>query len=199
MLVDQIDVLWLAIGSQTHDLVFAGVDLEARIVGEGGIEQAERVGPLKLLVDLDVVPAPDAHRCGCPLADAVDREDGRFLERRRKERARGVRLVMLAVENRSVILKRVADLSSGEELLLDPERSGFQKLNEAARCNAKVSFENPLEFEQRLVVEADAIEVGGGDAGCSKAIVHSACGKRRVSLLARETLLLRRGNYVAVP
>ena len=42
MLEDQVGVLGLAVGREAHHLVFAGVDLEAGVVGEGGVEQAER-------------------------------------------------------------------------------------------------------------------------------------------------------------
>ena len=46
------------------------------------------------------LPAPAADRRRRPLADAVDGEDRRLVERRRIERARGVRQVVLGKEDR---------------------------------------------------------------------------------------------------
>ena len=43
LLEDQVDVLGIAVRREAHELVFAGVDLEARVVGEGGIQHAEGV------------------------------------------------------------------------------------------------------------------------------------------------------------
>ena len=95
VLEDQVGVLRLAVGGQAHELVFAGVDLEAGVVGEGRVEQAERVREPELVRQLDPVAPADAEAGGRPLADAVEREDRRLLERRREERAGGVRLVVL--------------------------------------------------------------------------------------------------------
>ena len=39
LVVDQVDVLRLAVRREAHDLVFAGIDLEARVVRERGIQQ----------------------------------------------------------------------------------------------------------------------------------------------------------------
>ena len=96
--VDQIHVLRLAVRGETHDLVLARVDLEAGVVREGRVEETERVGPVDLLEDLDIVAPADADRGRGPLADAVHRQERRFLERRRKERARRVRLVVLGIQ-----------------------------------------------------------------------------------------------------
>ena len=43
VLVDLVDVARLSIRGGTHHLVLGGVDLEAQVVGEGAVEQAERV------------------------------------------------------------------------------------------------------------------------------------------------------------
>ena len=95
LLEDQVDVLGIAVRRETHELVFAGVHLEARVVGEGGIQHADGVRVAKLSRQLDPVPPADPDGAGRPFPDAVECEDGRLVERRREERARRVRLVMI--------------------------------------------------------------------------------------------------------
>ena len=90
-----VGVLRLAVGRQAHQLVLARVDREAAEVGEGRVEQAQRVRKAQLVRERDAVAAADAEAGRGPFADAVEREDGRLVERRGKERAGGVRLVVL--------------------------------------------------------------------------------------------------------
>ena len=59
-----IGVFRLAIGREPHQLVLAGIDLEAGVIGEGGIEQPERVREMQLLGSVSSLPRPTA-------ADAV--------------------------------------------------------------------------------------------------------------------------------
>ena len=49
----------------------------------------------ELRLEGDAIPPAGPEAGGGPLANAVEGEDGRFLERRRKESASGVRLVVL--------------------------------------------------------------------------------------------------------
>ena len=95
VLEDQIAVARFAVRRQPHHLVFARVHLEAGVVGEGRIQQAERVRKPQFVGQVDPVAAADPARRGRPFPDAVDGEDRRLFERRREERAGGVRLVML--------------------------------------------------------------------------------------------------------
>jgi hypothetical protein len=89
-------------------------------LGNGGAD-FDRSGPAQLLEQLDVVPPADADRRCRPLAHAVHRHDRRLLERRREERAGGVRLVVLGVEHVPLVaLQGVPDLLVHEQLLLDP-------------------------------------------------------------------------------
>ena len=78
-------VFRLAIGREPHDLVLAGIDLEAGVIGEGRIEQAERMREMDLLGDGEIAAAPDAGRTRGPFADAVHGEHRRLIERRRIE------------------------------------------------------------------------------------------------------------------
>ena len=71
----------LAVGRETHQFVFAAVDLESRVVGECGIEQAQGVGETYFALQFKLVAASDRERGGCPFAHSVERQHGRFMER----------------------------------------------------------------------------------------------------------------------
>ena len=90
VLVDEIHVLRLTVGGEAHDLVLARVDLEARVVGDGGVEQTGGIGPPQLTREVQLRTLADARRGSGPLADTIHRENCRFLERRREERTRRV-------------------------------------------------------------------------------------------------------------
>ena len=55
---DEVGVLGLAIGREAHDLVLARIDLEAGVVGEGGVQQAEAVRPADLALCLERIASP---------------------------------------------------------------------------------------------------------------------------------------------
>ena len=59
LLPDEIGVLRLAVGSEAHELVLATVDLEAAVVGEGRVQEADGVRELELREHLE--PASTAH------------------------------------------------------------------------------------------------------------------------------------------
>jgi hypothetical protein len=62
MILDGLNVLRLAIGSQAHHFVLTRIDPEAGEIGESRIQEAERVRKALFLEDADFAPAPDAHR-----------------------------------------------------------------------------------------------------------------------------------------
>ncbi len=98
VLEDLVEVLRLAVGRRAHHLVLGAVDLEAEVVGEGAVEQAERVREADLAQEFDLVAASHALGRGRPFADAVESQDRGFLEGRGQEGRRRVRLVMLREE-----------------------------------------------------------------------------------------------------
>src|SRR5215468_8760763 len=85
-----------------------------------------------------------------------------------------------------------------EELLLDPERHGHRERGEPAGSEGEVRLEEPLELEERLVVEDDMVHLVEGEAALGEAILDGAPGKPRVVLPATEPLLLCRGHDSAV-
>ena len=60
MVVNLLNVLWLAIRSQAHDLVFPVIHLEAQIIGEGGIKHADGMGKADFFCQCKVIPFADA-------------------------------------------------------------------------------------------------------------------------------------------
>src|SRR5207244_3680188 len=104
--------------------------------------------------DLELVAVPHAEGRRRPLADAVDREDGRLLPRARVEGRGGVRLVVLAVEERALVAPEgLADDRADPELLLEPHGHGLDEALEAPRSDPEVGLDDPLELEERLVVK----------------------------------------------
>src|SRR5262245_4116756 len=94
-LVNLVDVAWFPEWRHAHHLVLTVIDLEAEEGGEGAVEQAERVRKPNLVGDPDRVALADASGRGRPLAHAIDREYGGFLEGRAQEGARCMRQMML--------------------------------------------------------------------------------------------------------
>ena len=84
-----------AIGREAHDLVFALIDLEAEILGEDRVEQAERVRKMDRAQFRQPVAFAEMHARGLVFADPIERDHHRALERRGKESRGGVRAVML--------------------------------------------------------------------------------------------------------
>src|SRR5262249_42971693 len=77
-------------------------------------------------------------------------------------------------------------------------RHGREERPHAARGDPQVLLDEPLELEQRLVVEADIVDVADADAALAQAVGDGMVGEPGVVLLASEALLLRRGDDVAV-
>ena len=136
VLEDQVLVDRLAVGGQAHDLVFAAVDAKAGIVGEGRVEQAQRMREADLVGQFDAVAAADAEAGGRPFAHAVDGEDRRLVEGRREEGAGGVRFVVIGEDVAAAILPPSVALriDGGQvQLLFQPQRHGLAERAVAGR------------------------------------------------------------------
>ena len=128
MIENEFCVFRLAIGGEAHHLVFAGVDLEAGVIGRGGIQQAERMREVDLLEDFELVAVANSGRRRRPFADAVHGEHRRILIRRGVERRSRVAQMMLAEQKLLAVelgrerLQLVGEQALLEQLLLQPER-----------------------------------------------------------------------------
>jgi hypothetical protein len=67
--------------------------------------------------------------------------------------------MVLAIENFPLVAEIVPQLAIGEQLLFDPEWSGHEERAKSPGHRAEIGLQDSLEFEQRLVVEADAAEI----------------------------------------
>src|SRR5205807_2473430 len=93
-----------------------------------------------------------------------------------------VRLVVFGVQHLTpVVVQRATDLAIHEELFLDPQGPRHPERSEAFWRHTQVGLEDPLELEQRLVVETDVGELRSADAAGLEAIAHRVDGKRGVS------------------
>ncbi len=146
----------------------------------------------------DIAAAPDPVRGRGPLADAVDGQDRRVLERRREEGAGRMGLMMLGVENLALEPKGVPHLAVHVKFVLQPHWCGLEKRLEAAGGHAKISLENALELQQRLVVEAYERQIPGPNPAGLEAVFHCPSREGGVAFLAREALLLRRRHDLPV-
>ena len=114
------EALGVAVGREAHHLALVAVLREAEPLRDGRVEDPERVREEHAVEHLEPVAAAVAeHRRG-EVAEAVEREHRRLVERRDEERARGVREVVLDV------------VDVGAEVVgLDAERLGDLRLHVA--------------------------------------------------------------------
>ena len=196
--IDRIHIFWLAIGSQAHELVLARIDLETGVIGECGVEQPQGIGPAQFLQQFDVCVATHAKRSRRPFPHAVDRQDRGFAERRGKECARRVGLVMLGVKDVAVVVQGAPHLTLHEQLVLDPEWACLEEGDQTARRDAQIGLEDALELQQGLVVETHIRQVLDRYPAGPEAVIDSMSREGGVPLLASEPLLLRRGDDLAV-
>src|SRR5262249_25653820 len=102
IVVDEPGVFRGSVGGEPHHLVLPGIDLESGVIRERRIEQAEAVGKVDFLLDLELVTVADPCRGRRPLADAVKREDRSWLKRRGIES--GSRMTKMVLRERKPLV-----------------------------------------------------------------------------------------------
>jgi len=75
----------LAVGGEAHHLVLVAEAEEAQVLGDGGVEEPQRVREVDAVEDAQVAASPDRRHRRDEVAEAVDREAHRPLERRAEE------------------------------------------------------------------------------------------------------------------
>jgi hypothetical protein len=92
----------------------------------------------------------------------------------------------------------VANVIGHPQFLAQPQRHRHQVRAPAARRACRVGFQQALEFDQGLLVEAHEVNLRHADARFAQAIGNCIRRKCRIVLLPCEALLLGRGNNAAV-
>src|SRR5207248_6607539 len=115
------------------------------------------------------------------------RGGGGLLERRRVKSRCGMRLVMLAEGHLALVaVEPLADVVGHPQLLAEPQRHGHEvRLPPAWRARG-VRFEKAIELHERLLVEADVIEVLRRDARLAQTVVDRTGREPRVVLPPRD-------------
>src|SRR6185295_9641503 len=85
-------------------------------------------------------------------------------------------------------LQLVTEQNFLKELFLQPQRHRLAERLEPARRKSKIGGEQPLEFQERLVVKGNVVDALIPDAAGFQAIAHGIGRKSGVMLLAAETL-----------
>ena len=84
------------------------------------------------------------------------------------------------------------------KLQLRPHRHRFLEQGVAVRDIAQPRLEQPIELDERTLVEGDHIEVAGPQTRLSQAECSSVARKARVVLAPGESLFLRRRDDLAI-
>src|SRR5262249_5301597 len=158
-------------------------------------EQAERMREANLVREDDLVAFAVAVSGGAPFADAVHGDDGGLVEGRWKERAGGVRLVMVGEDVAALVLaaESLIHLARQMQLFLQPHRQRHAERAITRRRERQIGLQQALELLQRLVVEADVAQFAWRNAGFGEAIVDRVDGEAGIMLDAREAFFLRGG------
>ena len=163
------------------------------------------MGEAKLLHHRQLAALPDRDGGRRPLADAVDGEDERPLERRGVVGARGVADVMLDEPELGGVelaapecAERAQQRAILPALLAQPFRGSVPKRLPAAGREGEIGGREPAELQVRSLVEDHGVELVEVDPGLVEAVAHGTGGEGGVLLHAREALLLRGGEEAAV-
>ena len=89
----------LAIGRQTHQFVFAGIDPKSAVGSERRVKQSQRMRKTQLLEYLEAIRLPLSNGGRRILTHPIHGEDRRLAERRRVKSAGGVGLMVLCKKN----------------------------------------------------------------------------------------------------
>ena len=156
---DQVAKDRFAVGGETHHFVFPGVDPKTEVVGEGGVEQAERMRETQIGQQLDPVPFPAADACRRPFPHPIDRQHRRVFEGRREKRGGGVGFVMLRENDCAFKFELPANDVLEPDLLLHPDRHGLEERAQPERRAGQVGGKQPVELQEWLLVKGDEIEL----------------------------------------
>jgi hypothetical protein len=105
---------------------------------------------------------------------------------------------LLFVEARRASQNFLPKEVSQQELFFQPHGHGGKKRLETPRRKTEVGFEEPLEFDKRLVIEHHVFEILDSDPSFIQTILNGMTWKTWIMLLSRKALFLRRRNNLAI-
>src|SRR5207302_1451333 len=116
------------------------IDLEAAVIGESRIQQAERVWELQMVREANAIAAARAAGRGRPFADAVERKDGGLLERAGEEGAGGVAFMMIGEDEPRPgrAAKPLPQRAAQVQFFLEPDVQGQAKARKASGRKGQV-------------------------------------------------------------
>src|SRR6185503_14619397 len=85
-----------------------------------------------------------------------------------------------------------------KQFLACPERHRHLEGAQASRGEGQIRLQETLEFQKRLVVKDDVIDVLKTYPAFGQTVCHGVVGEARVVLLAAEALLLGSGHNIAI-
>src|SRR4030043_1912865 len=106
-----------------------------------------------------------------PLADTIHSQNGGLVKRRWKKGACGVGFVVLGEDISAFILvtEGLVHFTRQMQLMTQPQRHTHQKLPETTWGITDIGFEQPLEFQQGLLIKNNIIELFGSELAGIKA------------------------------
>src|SRR5205807_1608273 len=109
------------------------VDLEAAVIGKRRVEEPNGMREGNVLRQTDLVAMADAPGGSAPFADAVEREEGRLLERAGKERTGSVALMVVQKKDGGfrIVSHSIANRSSRVQFFFQPDRDRHAEAAEA--------------------------------------------------------------------
>ena len=119
-----------------------------------------------LLHNLKLVALADGGGTGGPFPDAIHREDNRFFKGRREEGAGRVALMVLGkqqpvfpIEALAERFELVVQESFLKQFFTRPQRHRHAEGTETTRREREICFHQAFEFQKRLVIEDDVVQV----------------------------------------
>ncbi len=198
-LAHQIEVARLTVGREAHDFAFVAILGKAQPLTHGGVEDAERVRKIDLVLHLELIIRAGAPHGRDEIARAIHREDRRVFEGRDKKRGRHMRPVMFDIV---IIRLEFAHAQMPGKFVL--ERADLHRVLQTVAHEVEAG--TLAEGEQRrlqqigfrVAADADVIEVIGGDAGDAQHIADRLHGEARPVFRAVEAFFFDCGDELAV-
>jgi hypothetical protein len=145
-------------------------------------------------------PLPD--RRGRIFADTIDGQNGSLAERRGVKRAGGVGLMVLSKQDPALVRQPGQFLPDGLaqiQLFAQPGGHCVQESLESARRDCQTGFQQTREFDDRLVIENNGIEVCHCQSSLRETVAHRVVRKSFVVFSSGKSFFLRRGCDFTIP